>query len=99
MQSYLMKCSDSDNFNRSKCLGHPPAKGFNFAFPEAASSNIGLKQEVASVVLTDSTGTVALSQSPDMRTSETPPAPPRMGSTLRPGPANPLPQDSCFRHL
>ena len=43
---------------------HAPSKDMSFAFPETAASSMGLEREDACVVVTDSTGIVALTQSP-----------------------------------
>lgn len=70
MTSHLTKCSDSDKLNRSMPLRHAPSKDLRFAFPETAASSMGLGHEDACVVVTDSTGIVALTQSPKKSTSQ-----------------------------
>jgi hypothetical protein len=64
MAPHLTKCSDSNKLNRSMPLIHAPSKDMSFVFPETAASSMGLEREDASVVVTDSTGIVALTQSP-----------------------------------
>jgi hypothetical protein len=98
MASYLTKRSDSDKLNRSMPLRHAPSKDLSFAFPETAASSMGLEHEDACVVVTDSTGIVALTQSPKKSTSQNPIVLSN-GCALWPNPANSSIQDLYFKHL
>ena len=97
MTFHLTKCSDSDKLNRSMPLMHAPSKDLSFAFPETTASSMGLKHEDACVVVTDSTGIVALTQSPKKSTSQNPIILSN-GSALWPNPVNSSLQDLYFKH-